>query len=289
MTEEQSIAPKRTLFKLIILFVLFISLIFIYAVYVGPNGLRIKEYRIESSILSENFNGIKIVHFSDLLFRNTDDKDIITNLVDNINKLKPDLVFFTGDLINSDTKITSDNLEFLVSKLKEIDATIAKYYIYGDFDYSFDGYEELMNECGFILLNNSYDEIYYKSNDPLYVVGLPSSIKIATKLDEAFEFYSDEDRKYIITLVHDGKTIKSIDNSDYEVDLILGGHSLNGNVVIPYVGGLFIDDNCYKYYKPEYEKGITKIFISSGLGTNKYRFRMFNKPSFNLYRLKAQS
>ena len=38
-----------------------------------------------------------------------------------------------------------------------------------------------------------------------------------------------------------------------------------------------------------YRKGITDIYISSGLGTNKYQLRFNNKPSFNLYRLKAQS
>ena len=32
----------------------------------------------------------------------------------------------------------------------------------------------------------------------------------------------------------------------------------------------------------------TNIYISSGLGTRKYHYRFNNKPSFNLYRLKAQ-
>ena len=73
------------------------------------------------------------------------------------------------------------------------------------------------------------------------------------------------------------------------MDLVLGGHSLNGSVVIPYYGPLFVDKNSGKYYQEEYTKGITKIYISSGLGTNKYNYRFNNKPSFNLYRLKAQS
>ena len=159
----------------------------------------------------------------------------------------------------------------------------------GDYDYSMDNYESVMLKSGFKILNNSYDEILYKTSDPLYIVGLPSSIKENIKLDEAFEFYKDEDRRYVICLVHDGNTIKYLDDSIYEVDLILGGHSLNGSVVIPYYGPLFIDKNSGKYYQEEYSKGITKIYISSGIGTNKYNYRFNNKPSFNLYRLKAQS
>ena len=110
------------------------------------------------------------------------------------------------------------------------------------------------------------------------------------KLEDAFNFYKeDEKRKFIIVLVHDGKTIRFLDESTYEVDLVLGGHSLNGSIVIPYYGGIFIDDGAYKYYQEHYSKGITDIYISSGIGTNKYPYRIFNKPSFNLYRLKAQS
>ena len=123
----------------------------------------------------------------------------------------------------------------------------------------------------------------------IYLVGLPSSIKENILIDQAFGFYEDLDRKFIITLVHDGDTIKHIDDSSYEVDLILGGHSLNGSVVIPYIGGILSEGNTYKYSEPENEKGITKIYISSGLGTNKYGFRFLNKPSFNFYRLKALS
>ena len=116
-----------------------------------------------------------------------------------------------------------------------------------------------------------------------------NKIKENPDLDTAFDFYNDLERKFIILLVHDGNTIKYIDESTYEVDLILGGHSLNGSVVIPYIGGILSEGNTYKYSEPENEKGITKIYISSGLGTNKYGFRFLNKPSFNFYRLKALS
>ena len=119
---------------------------------------------------------------------------------------------------------------------------------------------------------------------------IEDNLKEEIKLEDAFNFYKeDEKRKFIIVLVHDGKTIRFLDESTYEVDLVLGGHSLNGSIVIPYYGGIFIDDGAYKYYQEHYSKGITDIYISSGVGTNKYPYRIFNKPSFNLYRLKAQS
>ena len=175
-------------------------------------------------------------------------------------------------------------------ELESISAKVGKYAIYGDEDYSIESYKTIMEKSKFKILNNSYDEIFYKNNESMFIIGLPSSLKEEIKLEDAFNFYKeDEKRKFIIVLVHDGKTIRFLDESTYEVDLVLGGHSLNGSIVIPYYGGIFIDDGAYKYYQEHYSKGITDIYISSGVGTNKYPYRIFNKPSFNLYRLKAQS
>ena len=273
-----------------ILFVIILSLgIVFYSKYVGVKGLIVKEYRVESNILTKNFSGLKIVHFSDLLYKSTVDRDDIKKLINKINTLRPDIIVFTGDLINKNVKITNDDREFIINSLTKMHASIGKYAVYGDYDYSIDNYESIMTKSNFKVLNNSYDEVLYKTDEPLYVVGLPSSIKDTVKINEAFSFYKDEDRRYIICLVHDGQTIKYLDDSNYEVDLILGGHSLNGSVVIPYYGPLFVDKESGNYYQEEYTKGITKIFISSGIGTNKYSYRFNNKPSINLYRLKAQS
>lgn len=286
-TEEKKGGKLLSIFLFLIIVVV---TIFLYAKYRGIKGLIVKEYRVESEILTSNFSGLKIVHFSDLLYKSTVDKDDVKNLVKRINELKPDIVVFTGDLINKNAKITNEDIEFLETELESISVRIGKYAIYGDEDYSVESYKTIMEKGKFKILNNSYDEIFYKNNDSMFIVGLPSSLKEEVKLEEAFAFYKeDEKRKFIIVLVHDGKTIKFLDESTYEVDLVLGGHSLNGSVVIPYYGGVFIDDGSYKYYQEHYSKGITDIYISSGIGTNKYPYRIFNKPSFNLYRLKAQS
>lgn len=280
---------KRHVFLNIIIFViLLVTSLFLYAKYIGIKGIRIKEYRVVNSTLPSNFSGVKIVHFSDLLYKSTITDDDVTELVDKINMLKPDIVVFTGDLVNKNIKIKEKEKEFLINELSNINATIGKYAIYGDYDYYLDSYEEILEKSNFTLLDNSYDEIYYKTNESIYLVGIPSSIKSNIKMEEAFKEYDENNRKWTIVLIHDGNTIKLLDEGNYEVDLILGGHSLNGSIVLPYYGGLFIDKYSYKYYDEYYKKGITDIYISSGIGTNDYKFRFNNKPSINFYRLKAQ-
>lgn len=202
--------------------------------------------------------------------------------------LSPDIIVFTGDLV-SNVKTNEKDKETLIKYLSKLEAKIGKYSIYGDHDYIYDNYKTVMEESDFKILNNNYEIIYNKTNDPMYIVGFPSSLKEEINLEEAFKFYNEENRRYIITLIHDGKTINKINEGNYEVDLILGGHSLNGSVNLPFYGPLFVDDTSGMYFEERYTKGITNIFISSGLGTDKYNFRFNNKPSFNLYRLKSQS
>lgn len=270
----------------IIFIVIIITMIFLYAKYIGIKGIEVKEYKVESNILSENFSGVKIVHFSDLLYKSTINDEDVLELVDKINLLKPDIVVFTGDLVNKNIKLNEKEREFLINSLSNINVTIGKYAIYGDYDFEYE-YDDIMSKSDFIILDNEYEEIFYKTNESIYLVGLPSSIKENIYMDDAFKFYDENNRKYVIVLIHDGNTIRYIDESNYEVDLILGGHSLNGSIVLPFYGGLFKDKYSYKYVNNYYSKGITNIYISSGLGTNDYKYRFNNKPSFNLYRLKS--
>ncbi len=290
---EKEIEEKKGSFKFLInlfifLIMLMIGLIF-YSKYVGTKGLIVKEYRVESNILSSNFSGVKIVHFSDMYYKSTFEKEDLIKLVSKINILKPDIVVFTGDLGPYEGKLKEDDINILKEELSKIEAKIGKYAICGDNDYNqLDTYLDIMTSSNFNVLSNSYEEIFYNSNESIFIVGLPSSIKEKSDLTKAFEFYKDDNRKYIITLVHDGKTIKAIDDSNYEVDLILGGHSLGGLINLPIYGGIIKDKTMHKYSEEFYSKGITNIYISSGLGTSKYDYRLNNKPSFNLYRLKAQ-
>ncbi len=286
--KEKSKISFKWLINLIIFLIMVIVGTIFYSKYVGTKGLIVKEYRVESNILTKNFSGIKIVHFSDMYYNSTFDKKDLNKLIKKINILKPDIVVFTGDLGPYEGKLSEEDINILKSELSKIEAKIGKYAICGDNDYKYDSYVDIMTSSNFNILNNTYDEIFYDSNESMYIVGLPSSIKEKTDLTKAFEFYKDDNRKYIITLVHDGKTIKAIDDSTYEVDLILGGHSLGGLINIPFYGPVIKDKTMYKYSDEYYNKGITNIFISSGLGTNKYDFRLNNRPSFNLYRLKAQ-
>lgn len=73
--------------------------------------------------------------------------------------------------------------------------------------------------------------------------------------------------------------------NDKNINLFLSGNSLNGQVRLPFLGGIIKKDGSKKYYDEKYYINNTNIFISNGLGNPKYDIRLLNTPSINFYRL----
>ena len=272
-----------------LIFILILSVgLIMYSRYVGTKGLIVKEYRIADEKIPYNFSGVKIVHFSDLLYKSTINLDDVKNMVERINELKPDLVFFTGGLISKGKSLSDEETRELSSVLNEIDYTIGKFAVKGDEDG--DEFSIVMSDSGFEVLNNSGVFVYNKALTPIYVAGLASSISDAINVESAFELVdadANKDAYFKILLMHEGDSATSVLKSRDDVDLILAGNSLNGSVVLPFYGGLFESRGSETYKNPFYEVNDTLIYVSSGLGTKDVNYRFNNKPSFNFYRLKS--
>ena len=76
-----------------------------------------------------------------------------------------------------------------------------------------------------------------------------------------------------------------IEKLNYNYDLALAGHSLNGSINIPFIKKFFLEDNAKDYYKPYYKVNNTDFYISNGIGVSNINFRVFNTPSINIYRI----
>ncbi len=280
--ERKNLSNGKLIFIILILFIVFIIL---WARFISTKGLTVREYAINSSIFTSNIDGLKIIHFSDLLYGRTVNKKDVQNLVKQINDLKPDLVVFSGNIIDKDTIISDSLIEFLTESLSQIDATLGKYAVSGDQDYKLDNYEILMKNAGFNYLNNTYDVLYYKDNIPIIIIGLPSLLKGTQDYETAFSGLQNFSNTPVYKIVLVNEPDSYLQFKDYNPDLVLSGHSLNGQVRIPFVGQIIAKNGSKTYYDEYYNIDLTKFFISGGIGTTDYSFRFFNKPSINLYRM----
>lgn len=288
--ENRELRKKIVLTSLKVIFIIIIisMLFYLYTTYISSKIITVKEERIISEKLPSNFDGLKIIQISDIHYGSTIFIDDIKKLVSLVNRRNPDLVVFTGDLINKGYKINSKEQENLIKQLKKIKSTIGKYAIMGEEDT--DQFTTIMNQSEFTILNNDYDLIYKDSNTPILLIGLSSSISNNININQGYEYFTQPTHNsniYTITLLHEPDNVDEI-TASYQTDLFLAGHSHNGQVYIPYIGGLFRKEGAEHYINGFYQLENSKLYISSGIGTTGNGFRLFCRPSINFFRLSSK-
>ena len=261
--------------------------ILIYARFRGTIGLNTNNYTIVSKNIPISYNNLKIVHFSDIHYGKVITKERIRELVKEVNSLKPDIVVFTGDLLDNDYKTKSKDIKFLMGVLSNIEAKYGKYSIIGDNDYlNEDIVRNIYLQSDFVFLDNNYAIIKNENNDSILLAGVNSYIHKQANIKETTKDINDDDISYSILLMHESDYMDEVLSNDYNFDLVLAGHSLNGSINIPFIKNIFLEKYGTKYYNNYYEFPNTKLYVSNGVGVSNINFRLFNTPSINIYRFK---
>lgn len=275
-------------FRVFILFLIIGILVFLYGVFIAAKNFKINEYKIESDTITSMYEGLKIVQISDIHYGNSIKKKELNKIIESVNKIKPDLIFFTGDLI--DYKLNEKQHKEIVEAFNKLEAKLGKYAVSGNHDYFYEKWNEIIEEMGFYNLNDTYVEIYNNSTDSIFVAGISDNIystkNIKDKSETIFSYLNNEEEKhhiYKILLMHEPDYIEDIDYNQF--NLILSGHSHNGQVRLPIIGSLYTPIGSKKYKEEYYKINNTELYISNGLGTTLIPIRLFNNPSFSLYRL----
>lgn len=297
---------KKSMIKNFIIFFLVLILLgagtVLYSRFIATKGLQIHEYKIQNKLFEKNFHGFKIIHVTDIHYLTTVDQNDLKNLVKKINQLKPDVVVLTGDLLDEDIEYDNQELEILETELSKIEVTTNKYAISGDEDDKKTEWETVIKNSNFINLNNSSDFIYNGYGSPIMICGLSSNIKEKDMITTKIKPIEDKIDATLPTVDQNGNRLYGINNPIYQVllihepdyideinyhkfQLILAGHSMNGQIQLPGIGGIMKKKGATKYTEPSYGLEGTKLMISNGLGTSNIPYRFLNKPSINLYRL----
>ena len=276
--EHQAKIIKRIV--LLIILILVVSFFFIlYVTEIATTKMVVREERVQSSKVTKLFHGYKIVNFSDL---HDVSEEMVRETVKLINRSKPDLLLFTGDLLDG-KDIDTKEKEELVRELKKLSANSLKYAVLGENDT--EQASAILKEVGFNILENSYDLIY-QGDDSILLMGLNSDKE---NLDSLLAYYNTEtknDNIYSILMMHKPDSIDAV-LARHSVDIAFAGHSHLGEVRLPLIGTIITREGAKKYKDGYYDINNTKFFISSGVGINVYDFRFFDRPSIDLIRLNS--
>lgn len=200
----------------------------------------VREVSFARADVPEAFDGFRIAQISDLHTGSFGtDTAFVSKLVDRVNALNPDLIVFTGDIVNR----RSDELMPFVSALGRLSAPHGVYSILGNHDYG-DYYQwpsaeakaanlqllkDLQARMGWRMLNND-TEMIYMGSDSLALIGVENIG------DPPFHIYGDLDRAYRgdladptfkILLSHNPAhwTADIADSPDKNIALTMAGHT----------------------------------------------------------------
>ena len=272
----------KFILKSMITIFLLAGCLFTYATYIEPHMITTDTIRINTSSASDTPVSLKIIQFSDTHLGFQFDLKQLEKTVAMINKHKPDLVVFTGDLI--DHAKSYDHIEDIGPILAKIEAPLGKYAVYGNHDYGGGAekhYQRIMIEGGFKLLVNEVESITLENGAIVAIGGLDEMMLGEPDPQKLIESYPSG--AYTILLTHEPDLI------DYftltKPNLTLAGHSHGGQIQLPFYGPVITTAYAEKYIEGEYaldSEGLATIHVNTGLGTTKLPMRFLTPPVLSI-------
>lgn len=266
------------------------------------NSYRYKIHRetVKLDNLPEKLNGLKIVQISDIHSGSFFLKEPIKNGIEMINREKADLVFFTGDLVNS----IADEFEPFTDVFEKIRAKHGVFSVLGNHDYGdyvrFDTAENkqrnlqkligLQRGIGWDLLLNE-NRVLNINGEKLAVIGIENasgSKHFKTYGDPAKAYRGAESAPVKLLLSHDPSFwLQSIVPGFPEIDVTFSGHTHGFQFGIEIPGFLKWSPSKYVYkeWAGLYQKGKQFLYVNRGFGFLGYPGRIGILPEITVLTL----
>ena len=256
------------------------------AVWALQGELGVTRYELSLPEGLEGLDGLKIAQISDV-----HSADIQGELQTALREAAPDLIVFTGDLVNREDRDLSCALS-----LAAMAAQIAPaYYAPGNHEADNPCYPELregLEEAGITVLENESVQLWYRG----------ARVNIIGLLDLAFHPQGrTAAREELPGLIQDLSVHGALNvvlshrpslMEEYEesgADLVFSGHAHGGQVRMPLIGPLFAPDEgaLPDYTAGTYLAGETWVVISRGLGNGTPFPRLWNAPELVVVTMRA--
>lgn len=264
-------------------------------------NIQIRRKTVFYDDLPAAFEGLTIAQISDMHSGSFSSSAFISEAVNRILELKPDLIFFTGDLVNNEAVEAEPHIK----EFKRLKARLGVHSVLGNHDYGDYGpwpsveaknanlnrLKEIHEESGWNLLLNS-NHILEEHGEKLAIVGVENwgSARHFPKygdLDKAV--VGAEDVPFKILLSHDPSHWDAkIKGHPQKFQLTLSGHTHGAQFGIDIPGLKWSPvQYLYKQWAGLYEDAGQNIYVNRGLGFIGYMGRIGISPEITLLELKS--
>ncbi|OCT12920.1 phosphoesterase [Paenibacillus pectinilyticus] len=253
-----------------------------YAIWVEPRWLQVERISLAFPTLPEAFKGLRVVQFSDLHFGFHLDVNQLTRVVEVIQAEQPDIVCFTGDLV--DYAVGQHGKE-MRDVLKRIQPTYGCFAVLGNHDYYGNANEvaSVLEDGGFHCLRNRGVRIQ-KDNQSIWMAGVEDMWEGVPDLQAALQKMNKEE--WVLLLSHAPDFADTAAASP--VQLQLSGHSHGGQVRLPFIGPLASVPYGVKYPSGLYHVGPNKsltLYTNRGIGVSVRPIRFMCRPEITVFTL----
>ena len=272
-----------------------------YAVTKGKYDYRVEKIKVLIDGLPDTFKGLRIVQISDAhLGSFVGEPQAVLDALQTVNDLKPDLILFTGDLVNS----KASEAESWIDAFSKLEAPMGKYSIMGNHDYAEYGdfapgeseasvkrLQEIHEEMGFRLLLDEHVHLK-RAEDRLVLAGVENWSKRAFgkrgDIEKALA-NSDSDSLTTILMSHDPTHFEElVMGGKAPVDLTVSGHThgMQMGIKIDFLGINYSPASLlYKRWGGLYKEGNQFLHVNRGFGVLAFRGRVGMPPEITLLEL----
>jgi predicted MPP superfamily phosphohydrolase len=257
---------------------------------------RIHKIPFTFANLPNAFRGLRVVQLSDIHSGSFTDKEAVMRGVQKVLDLKPDLILFTGDLVNN----IADEMKDYMDVFDKLRAPMGVYSVLGNHDYgdyaqwenaeakkaNLDQLKEIHAKLGWRLLLDEH-VVFERGEDKIALIGVQN---ISGRRN--FQTYGNLSKAYAGAEAIPFKILMSHDPSHWEsevipaykdIDLTLSGHTHGMQFGVELPGFKWSPvQYVYKQWAGVYEAGRQQLYVNRGYGFIGYPGRVGILPEITL-------
>ena len=226
--------------------------------------------------LPKEWDGLRILHLTDLHFIGTVDLPFFEHVFEEAAKLDYDMICFTGDLLDG-----NEFSEWIPSTIGRLEAPLGKFFILGNHDWYLDTtpIRDKMTASGWLDMAGRV-QILDRMGPPIAIGG-----DERPWMGRHPNFDASPRELFRLLLSH------TPDNFSWArragVDLMLTGHNHGGQVVLPVVGPVFSPSiHGVRYAGGLFYSSPTLLYVSRGVG-GRHPLRINARPEISIVTLKS--